>query len=55
MEIEQLIKWILGILVVVAAITATAIFFKDRVIEFFSDFVGSANSTSVIFCLIKGV
>jgi len=35
-EIEELIKWVLGILVVVAVIVGVGFFFKDKVIAFFN-------------------
>lgn len=54
MEIEQLIKWILGILVIVVVIIAVGFFFKDRVIDFFRNFVGN-ETTNVAWGLLRGV
>ena len=50
LTIEQLIKIILGILVVVAVILGIYLFLKNNVIDFFK----SLNETSkIIFSLIK--
>lgn len=52
METEQLIKLILGLLVVVAVIVGVSLFFKEQVIGFFKGLSGAAPE--VIFLrLIK--
>ncbi len=40
LTIEQLIKIILGILVVVAVVVGVGIFFKDKVMDFFKNLPG---------------
>ncbi len=51
-ETEELIKIILGILVVVAVVIGVYLFFKNQVIDFFNSF--SPNNTAGIFwALIK--
>jgi len=50
----QLIKIILGILVVVAVITGLYLAFKDKIIDFFQNLpTGNSSSTKLFFSLIK--
>ena len=44
LAIGQLIKIILGVLVVVVVITAVAFFFKDHIIGFFENMVGGSET-----------
>ena len=44
MSIEQLIKIILGVLVVVAVVLALYFFFKEKVIDFFRNFGGGKDN-----------
>ena len=51
LAISQLIKIILGVIVVAVVVTAVAIFFKDKIIGFFENFVG--GSENLFLGLIK--
>lgn len=48
---EQLIKLILGILVFAAVVFAVYLFFKERVIDFFQNFVGGNESAQAFLGL----
>lgn len=50
LTIDQLIKIILGVLVVVVVLIALYIFFKNQVISFFSGFGGNISK---IFLILK--
>ncbi|MCK5043893.1 hypothetical protein KAR52_02740 [Candidatus Pacearchaeota archaeon] len=52
LTINQLIKIILGIFVVVAVVGGLYLFFKNSVIDFFKNLFGN-NSTKFIFALLK--
>lgn len=52
MEIEELIKIILGILVIVAIAVAVSLFFKDQVIAFFKG-LSVGKQTGIFIVLIK--
>jgi hypothetical protein len=52
LTIEQIIKLILGIFVVVAVILGLYLVFKNNVIEFFNT-LSPGNSTKVFLSLIK--
>jgi len=51
LTVEQLIKIILGVFVVVAVITGLYFAFKNQIIDFFENLPG--NSTGVILGLLK--
>ncbi|MBT4258012.1 hypothetical protein HOD88_02425 [archaeon] len=51
LAIGQLIKIILGILVVVVVIIGIGFFFKDTVLDFFRNFTG--GSTELVLSLLK--
>ncbi len=51
LTISELIKIIIGVLVVVAVIIALYLFFKNQVIDFFSGFGG--NSSKLFLALIR--
>lgn len=53
LTIEQLIKIILGIIVVVAVILGVYLFFKNNVIDFFKNLGGNEIAGGVILSLIK--
>jgi len=52
LQIEQLIKIILGILVFVAVVVGVYFFFKDKVISFFEGF-SPENATGMFMALLK--
>jgi len=52
LTIEQLIKIIIGILVVVAVIIGISLFFKNYVIDFFKNIAGN-SSAKIIFSLFR--
>jgi hypothetical protein len=52
LTINQLIKIILGIFVVVAVVGGLYLFFKNNVIDFFKNILGD-NSTKFILFLLK--
>ena len=51
LAISELIKIILGVLVVVAVLIALYLFFKNQVINFFSGFGG--NASNLFMSLLK--
>ena len=52
MQIEQLIKIILGILVFVAVVGGVYLVFKDNILDFFKNLGGNETSGTILF-LIK--
>jgi hypothetical protein len=51
MEIEELIKWIIGILVIVVVVVGVYLFFKNQVIDFFKNL--SVGTPKIFTTLIK--
>ena len=51
LSIEQLIKIILGILVVVAVILGVYLFFKNNVIDFFKN-LGGKETAEIMFSIL---
>jgi hypothetical protein len=51
LTIEQLIKIILGILVVIAVVIGVYLVFKEKIFDFFKGF--SAENVSKIFLILK--
>ena len=51
-EIEQLIKIILGIIVVIAVVVGVSLFFKDKVIDFFKG-LSVGKQAGIFLALVK--
>ena len=52
LTVEQLIKIIIGILVVVAVVVGVAFFFKNSIIDFFKNFAG-AETPKILLGILK--
>lgn len=53
LEIEELIKIILGIFVVIAVVIGVYLFFKNKVLDFFNGISVGKNTTGIFWALIK--
>ena len=53
LTISQLIKIIIGAIVVVVVIIGLYMFFKDKILSFFKNLPGGENITGIILSLIK--
>lgn len=53
LTISQLIKIILGVLVVVAVVTGLYLFFKNQVIDFFQGFGGNTSIPEIFLGILK--
>lgn len=54
LTIGQLVKIIIGMLVVVAVIIGIYLLFKNSVIDFFNNLGGNSSANKLIFSLLNG-